>query len=102
MDKALQQAAQAVLDRWNSPKWDWHKQGPTADLMHALQAAIAQPAQPSSITENIRNAAINWPQFLGDVESHIVYSLVGIMEFPNFGEIDGRMFLLFVAEALES
>lgn len=39
----LQQAAQAVIDRWNSPKWDWHKQGPTADLMHALAAALAAP-----------------------------------------------------------
>lgn len=33
-------AAQAVLDRWNSPKWEWAKQGPTADLMFALDAAI--------------------------------------------------------------
>ena len=37
---ALQSAAQAVLDRWNSPKWEWHKNGPTADLMADLYAAI--------------------------------------------------------------
>ena len=36
----LQIAAQAVIDRWNSPKWDWHKQGPTADLIAALHAAL--------------------------------------------------------------
>lgn len=40
----LKDAAQAVLDRWNSPKWEWDKQGPTADLMHVLHAAIEQPA----------------------------------------------------------
>ena len=32
----LQAAAQAVLDRWNSPRWEWASHGPTADLMHAL------------------------------------------------------------------
>lgn len=36
----LRIAAQAVIDRWNSPKWDWHKQGPTADLMAALHTAL--------------------------------------------------------------
>ena len=36
----LQKAAQAVLDRWNSPKWEWGKQGPTADLMYDLRSAI--------------------------------------------------------------
>ena len=43
MSKELLLAAQAVLDRWNSPQWEWHKNGPTADLMHDLRAAIAQP-----------------------------------------------------------
>lgn len=36
----LRAAAQAVLDRWNSPKWEWHKQGPTADLMADLACAL--------------------------------------------------------------
>ena len=50
---ALQKAAQAVLDRWNSPKWEWVKQGPTADLMDELRRAIeqtsaAQPAKQQS------------------------------------------------------
>ena len=42
--EALREAAQAVLDRWDSPQWAWTKHGPTADLMHALRAALAQPA----------------------------------------------------------
>jgi len=41
----LRAAAQAVLDRWNSPRWEWAKQGPTADLMLALAGAIAQEPQ---------------------------------------------------------
>ena len=41
----LRAAAQAVLDRWNSPRWEWAKQGPTADLMEALAGAIAQEPQ---------------------------------------------------------
>ena len=51
-------AAQAVLDRWNSPQWEWVKDGPTGDLMQVLRAAldaqfvyvapesIMQPVQP--------------------------------------------------------
>lgn len=36
----LQKAAQAVLDRWDSPKWEWVKQGPTAALMTDLRKAL--------------------------------------------------------------
>ena len=44
----LQEAAQAVLDRWDSPEWEWTKQSPTADLMHGLRTAIAaQAARPN-------------------------------------------------------
>jgi len=38
----LREAAQAVLDRWDSPKWEWH-QGPTAALMTTLRAALNVP-----------------------------------------------------------
>jgi hypothetical protein len=41
----LRQAAKAVVDRWDSPKWEWRDQGPTADLMAALRTALAQPEQ---------------------------------------------------------
>lgn len=41
----LRKAAQDVLDRWNSPKWEWAKQGPTADLMVKLREELeASPA----------------------------------------------------------
>ena len=40
----LREAAQAVLDRWDSPRWTWHL-GPTADLMATLRAALAEPVQ---------------------------------------------------------
>ena len=40
----LRAAAQAVLDRWDSPRWEWH-QGPTAALMADLRAALAEPVQ---------------------------------------------------------
>ena len=43
----LYNAAQAVLDRWNSPQWDWGTQGPTADLMSALRAALASCDAPA-------------------------------------------------------
>ena len=42
----LRQAAQAVLDRWDSPQWAWRQHGPTADLMADLRAALAQPPAP--------------------------------------------------------
>ena len=41
----LRQAAKAVVDRWDSPKWEWRDQGPTADLMADLRKALAQPEQ---------------------------------------------------------
>lgn len=40
----LHDAARAVLERWDSPKWDWEKPGPTADLMAELRAALASDA----------------------------------------------------------
>lgn len=39
----LRKAAEAVLDRWDSPAWEWIKQGPTAELMATLRAALAAP-----------------------------------------------------------
>lgn len=48
MTEALQQAAQAVLDRWDSPQWEWRQHGPTADLMADLRAALAQPPAPTA------------------------------------------------------
>ena len=43
----LRKAAEAVLERWDSPAWEWMKQGPTAELMATLRTALAaeQPKQ---------------------------------------------------------
>lgn len=41
MTESLRKAAQAVLDRWDSPQWEWTKQGPTADLMNELRKELA-------------------------------------------------------------
>ena len=40
----LKSAAQAVLDRWDSPQWKWAKQGPTGELMHDLRIALQKPS----------------------------------------------------------
>ena len=45
MTDQLRQAAQAVLDRWDSPAWEWVMHGPTADLMAALRTALEQSEQ---------------------------------------------------------
>jgi len=44
----LRQAAQAVVERWDTPAWEWRDQGPTADLMADLRKALAQPEQEPS------------------------------------------------------
>ncbi len=38
----LRQAAQAVVDRWDTPAWEWSEKGPTADLIAALRKALEQ------------------------------------------------------------
>jgi endonuclease I len=37
----LKQAAQAVVDRWDTPAWEWSEKGPTADLIAVLRKALA-------------------------------------------------------------
>ena len=49
MSDDLRKAAQAVLDRWDSPKWEWISHGPTADLMTALRAALAAAQPPAAM-----------------------------------------------------
>lgn len=39
--RRLQRSAQDVLDRWNSPAWQWYNHGPTAGLMNALRDTLA-------------------------------------------------------------
>ena len=42
----LRQAAQAVVDRWDSFSWSWSEKTPTADLIAALRKALEQQAEP--------------------------------------------------------
>lgn len=53
---SLREAAQAVLDRWDSPAWEWVKQGPTADLMADLRAALAEPERKPLTEEQVERA----------------------------------------------
>lgn len=56
---ALQTAAQAVLDRWNNSKWDWHKQGPTGDLMYDLRMALDQQSELDKVDQQLAAASIS-------------------------------------------
>ena len=48
MNTPLQIAAKAVLDRWNSPRWEWHRHGPTGELMTDLYVALLLPVEPTA------------------------------------------------------
>ena len=66
MTEALHKAAQDVLDRWDSPQWEWRQHGPTADLMHALRAALAQP--PATTAQPVQQPepeVDGWPLYSG-------------------------------------
>ena len=43
---ALEAAAQAVINRWDSPQWEWDKHGPTASLIADLRALLNQQPTP--------------------------------------------------------
>jgi hypothetical protein len=71
-----------------------------------------------SMAQAIRNAAVNWPKYLGDVECAILHSFCGEWAYSGSGyntmraylsgmygdegKIKARTFMLLVAEALES
>lgn len=52
----LRQAARAVIERWDSPSWDWCKQGTTADLIAALRAALEAHDVPEAACGNMAQA----------------------------------------------
>lgn len=58
------EVGQAIIDRWNSPKWEWAKQGPTADLILDLDQALAalrQLPDPAVLVEALEKIAErNW------------------------------------------
>lgn len=57
---ALRAAAQAVLDRWDSPQWDWGKCGPTADLIAGLRAALLLRCPHCDGTGDVHDATGEW------------------------------------------
>ena len=66
MTEALHKAAQAVLDRWDSPQWEWRQHGPTADLMADLRAALAQhPAPTAQPVQQPEPEVDGWPLYSG-------------------------------------
>lgn len=66
MSAALIAAARAVLARWDSPQWEWVQQSPTADLMHALRAALAAAPEQRPVGELIRGDGGAWRFTCGD------------------------------------
>lgn len=88
--------------------WRWSYTGERGDI---IAYKVIQEYQPT-IAETIRDAAINWPQFLGDVECGILDAF-GPNKFCGEGsyrdylwctkedQFQARTFMLLVAEALE-
>jgi len=68
MSAALKQAAQSVLDRWDSPQWEWAKHGPTADLMAELRKALeAKQAQQEPVAIVMEDSGQKWARLLIDM-----------------------------------
>jgi hypothetical protein len=70
-DNALIISAQTVLERWDSPSWDWDKNGSTAEIMGGLRRAAAaeasfcaakwvdaNPADAAAVVEEMYNRAM--------------------------------------------
>ncbi|MFY7913575.1 MAG: hypothetical protein ACOVPA_02800 [Rubrivivax sp.] len=53
MSAKLQDAARAVLARWDSPQWEWSYHGPTAGLMADLRAALAADEAREPLSQRI-------------------------------------------------
>ena len=69
----LRKAAEEVLERWDSPAWEWMKQGPTAELMATLRVALAAPSEDIEALrrENERlREALAWAYNLRHLRGH--------------------------------
>ena len=87
-----------------------HAPHASAGQLSTYTSAAKTLAEPPTIAQTIRDAAINWPVYLGDVECIIAD---GFDDWPanwaktaHWGcskeyEFQTRVFLLLVAEALE-
>jgi hypothetical protein len=83
-----------------------------------MDAWLEENQKQNTIAQNIRNAAINWPKFLGDVECGILHAFFGDWAgscsesssiraclsgtYGTEEKMKARTFMLLVAEALES
>lgn len=54
MVSELTAASKAVIERWRSPKWEWHKQGPTGDLINELGRVVTKAE--ASMSESPRGS----------------------------------------------
>jgi hypothetical protein len=63
----IKDAAQAVINRWDSPSWEWDKKGGTANLISDLRNAIeqAQPSQAEDLEAQAQRFFMAWPN--GDI-----------------------------------
>ena len=71
----------------------------------AIKEALCQTP---AISQSIRDAAINWPQYLGDVECGVIDAFCYPYQTPywqsdlrRYETSQARTFMLLVAEALE-
>ena len=69
----LRKAAEAVLERWDSPAWEWMKQGPTAELMAALRARLAAPRPEPAFWRYKGNPPI-WDRHKGEWLDHFYFT----------------------------
>ena len=90
--------AREILKQHN--KW---RRGGDGEVEHPviIGKAIDTLTTPNEMVQSIRDAAIN-NDYLSSVASHIVYAFTAPFEATQFDTIQRRIFMLFVAEALES
>jgi hypothetical protein len=68
-----------------------------------MDAWLEANQKQNSIAQAIRDAAVNWPHFLGDVENGILDAFFASRDYwKGATDVQKRTFMLLVAEALES
>lgn len=55
----IKEAAEAVINRWDSPQWEWDKHGHTASLIAHLRTAIAELDQPLRVYADGQSIDLN-------------------------------------------
>ena len=77
-------------------------------LLYECSTHLETTRQQPTIAQTILDAAINWPQYLGDVECQVIDAFCYPYQTPywqsdlrRYETNQARTFMLFVAEALE-